>query len=83
MDIIITQLDKDEIPSNICLDLSKAFDTITYAISIDKLKYNGVHGIHIKLFSSYLENCKQYTEIETISDQMCHQLQQAYHKVQS
>ena len=63
---LITQLDKDEMPINIYLDLSKAFDTIDHTILIDKLKYYGVHEINLKLFSGYLENRKQYTEIDNV-----------------
>ena len=70
IDRIITQLDKDEIPINIYLDLSKAFDAIDHIIFIDKFKYYGVHGTNINLFSSYLENCKQYTEIDNIKSNM-------------
>ena len=66
IDRIITQLDKDEMSINIYLDLSKAFDTVDHTILIDKLKYYGVHEINQKLFSSYLENCKQYTEIDNV-----------------
>ena len=66
IDRIITQLDKDEMPINIYLDLSKAFETIDHTILIDKLKYYGVHEINLKLFSSYLENRKQYTEIDNV-----------------
>ena len=53
-------------PINIYLDLSKAFDTIDHTILLDKLKYYGVREINLKLFSSYLENRKQYTEIDYI-----------------
>ena len=53
-------------PINIYLDLSKAFDTIDHTILIDKLKYYGVLEINQKLFSSYLENHKQYTEIDNV-----------------
>ena len=52
IDRIITQLDKDEMPINIYLDLSKAVDTIDHTILIDKLKYYGVHEINLKLFSA-------------------------------
>ena len=48
------------------LDLSKAINTIDHTILIDKLKYYGVHEINLKLFSSYLENRKQYTEIDNV-----------------
>ena len=69
--MVLSQLDKDEIPINIYLDLSNAFDTIDHIILIDKLKYYGVHGTNLNLFSSYLENCKQYMEIDHIkSNQM-------------
>ena len=53
-------------PINIYLDLSKAFDTTDRTILIDKLKYYNVHEINLKLFSSYLENRQQYTEIDTV-----------------
>ena len=70
LDRIITQLDKDEIPINIYLDISKAFDTIDHIILIDKLKYYDVHGTNLNLFSSYLDNRKQYTEIDNIKSNM-------------
>ena len=72
IDRIITQLDKDEIPINIYLDLSKAFDTIDHIILIDKLKYYGVHGTNLNLFSSYLENVNNTRKL-TISNQICYQ----------
>ena len=37
IDRIITQMDKDELPINIYIDLSKAFDTIYHSILINKL----------------------------------------------
>ena len=45
VDRIIVQLDRDEMPINIYLDLSKAFDTIDHALLIAKFKYYGIHGI--------------------------------------
>ena len=63
IDRIIKQMDKDELPINIYLDLSKAFDTIDHSILINKLEYYGIKGSHLRLIHSYLSNRKQYTEI--------------------
>ena len=64
IDGIINKMDTNEIPLNIFLDLSKAFDTIDHTILLNKLKYYGLKGSTLNLFQSYLNNRKQYTEIE-------------------
>ena len=37
-------MDKNKIPLNIYLDLSKAFDTLDHAILLDKLFHYGIRG---------------------------------------
>ena len=55
-------MDKNKIPLNIYLDLSKAFDTLDHAILLDKLFHYGIRGNPLKLISSYLENRLQFVE---------------------
>ena len=46
VDKITTQMDNNETPIYIFLDLSKAFDTIDHNILLDKLKYYGLDDCH-------------------------------------
>ena len=61
-DRIISAMDKNKIPLNIYLDLSKAFDTLDHAILLDTLFHYGIRGNPLKLISSYLENRQQFVE---------------------
>ena len=72
VDRIITQLDKDEKPINVYLDISMSFDTIDHIILLDKLKYYGVHGTNLNLFSSYPEIINNTWKLTT-SNQICYQ----------
>ena len=66
IDRIINKMDNNEIPIDILLDLSKAFDTIDHTILLHKLTYYGLEDSTLRLFESYLKNRKQYTDIEEI-----------------
>ena len=48
-DRVITNIDHNETPINIYLDLSKAFDTLYHEILLAKLQYYGIHGTQIRI----------------------------------
>ncbi|XP_045470556.1 uncharacterized protein LOC123677866 [Harmonia axyridis] len=54
-----TAWDNHEIVELICLDLTKAFDTVDHDILLEKLEYYGVRGISLDLISSYLADRRQ------------------------
>jgi hypothetical protein len=60
VDTLVKQMDDNEIPINIYLDLSKAFDTLDHKILISKLQFYGVGGNSLKLLKDYLTNRQQY-----------------------
>ena len=62
VDHLITQLDSCRVPTNIYIDLSKAFDTLNHGILLQKLKYYGITGNSINLLQSYLSERCQYVE---------------------
>ncbi len=67
----MTQIDKNETPINIYIDLSKAFDTLDYNILTQKLEYYGIIRNNLDLFQNYLTDIKQYVEFDsTKSDEL-------------
>ena len=44
------------------IDLSKAFDTVVYAI-LKKIENYGIKGTNVAWFKSYLTNVKQHVQI--------------------
>lgn len=48
----------------ILLDMSKAYDTVSYNILLSKLYGSGIRGPSYKWFESYLKNRKQIVQIE-------------------
>ena len=70
VDRIVTQMDKNDVPVNIFLDLSKAFDTIDHTILLNKMRYYGIDDAGLLLLKNYLSNRKQYVEIEEIKSEI-------------
>ena len=52
-------MDMCNVPTNIYIDLSKAFDTLDHSILLSKLKYYGVTGCSYDPLSSYLTDRSQ------------------------
>ena len=59
-----TDLDEKQLPIAICIDLSKAFDTIDHTMIISKLEHYGVENNELQWFINYMHNRQQYVEIE-------------------
>lgn len=65
---IINKLDKKEIPFNIYIDLSKAFDTLDHTILLHKLQHYGVKNKSLSLLKNYLENRCQFISLENMEN---------------
>ena len=64
------ELDRNRTPTNVYLDLSKAFDTLSHNILIRKLKHYGVCDSTLNLMKSYLEDRKQFVQFDKCISEM-------------
>ena len=62
IDHLTKQMDMGKVPTNIYIDLSKAFDTLDHSILLDKLTYYGVCGLENLLLRDYLSGRHQYVD---------------------
>ena len=53
---VLSEMDSCNIPTNMYIDLSKAFDTLNFDILLNKLDYYGVQGYANRLIYSYLSD---------------------------
>ena len=67
---ISTALDNKKYTIGVFIDLKKAFDTIDNNLLCKKLEYLGVRGIVNNWLKSYLNNRKQYVEINKIRSEI-------------
>ena len=72
IDRVTTQLDNKDIPLNIFLDLSNAFDSLDHVILLNKLKYYGVIGTPLQLIKSYLTDRNQFVQIDNTKSSILH-----------
>ena len=64
------EMDRNRTPTNVYLDLSKAFETLFYNILLRKLKHNRVCDLALNRMKSYLENRKQFVQFEECISEM-------------
>ena len=55
IDHVSKQMESGNIPCSLYIDLSKAFDTLSFDILIYKLRCYGFSGIELKLLISYVK----------------------------
>lgn len=72
LDKIIIDMDQGNIPINIYMDLSKAFDTVDHSILLLKLKHYGIGKEALKLLTNYLSNRIQYVTFNSYSSSKMH-----------
>jgi len=66
LDRVITAMDANEIPFNIFIDLSKAFDCLDHKILLQKLHYYGIRNNSLLLLQNYLSQRTQFVAQDNV-----------------
>lgn len=69
-EIILRNIESKQITLGVLIDFSKAFDSISHTILLQKLARYGVRGIPLSLFSSYLSHRCQKVVINGLSSSL-------------
>ena len=62
VNLMIVEIDNNTVPTNIYIDLSKAFDTLNFDILLTKLDHYGVNESAKRRIHSYLTDRSQFVE---------------------
>ena len=62
VDHLTNEMDYFNVPINIYIDLSKAFDSLNHSILLNRLRHYGISGCSYELFCSYLSNRLQFVD---------------------
>ena len=62
VDHLTNEVDNFNVPINIYIDLSKAFDSLNHSKLLNKLSHYGISGCSNELFRSYLSNRLQFVD---------------------
>lgn len=65
---IVTDLDSGQRVSGLFFDLSKAFDMVNHDLLLMKMCHQGIRGVALDWFASYLEKREQFVVIPDIDD---------------
>ena len=69
VDHLTKQMNMGKVPTNLYIDLSKAFDTLDHSILLAKLNYYGVCGLENILFGEYLSGRHQYVDYNDVKSE--------------
>ncbi|KAI8493251.1 hypothetical protein Bbelb_292550 [Branchiostoma belcheri] len=69
-DTILSNMDKGLVTGAVFLDLKKAFDTVCHQVLLHKLRFNGIQGMALTWFHSYLSDRTQTTVINGVNSDL-------------